>query len=244
MNTWMPWSAMAWGNLTTPASPASTVSGTRPSRSVICSHSSIIQAPSPSPVMTSAIPASTARRVGRSEGLWRIDQRNSAASPSEKTPMETAISTKTALSSGVKMLKWEGTPRHVCTVIKATSMRPEPISVIARARSKLRRSGRRSIIQPQVQRRSPTDIPKVTGLRNETAPPQPWPSTTSTTEWTRAESPRTRAAVPSRRLDGLVRRSCERRLVMRCFLFGVRQRMDRQRRCRHPRSATTGHPGG
>lgn len=71
-----------------------------------------------------------------------------------------------------------------------------------------------SMIQADVQRMNPTEMAKVIGLRNDTAPRQSPPGKTSTTVCTSADSPRTTAAMPSPRLPALTSWSWELRVVM------------------------------
>ena len=60
--------------------------------------------------------------LGGTSGLRRQEIVVSAAITTIRTPPPAASTRAIAVSSGVSMLKCEGTCRHACTVIRATSV--------------------------------------------------------------------------------------------------------------------------
>lgn len=104
------------------------------------------------------------------------------------TPPPTASVMDTPVSNGVSMLKWDGTRRHACRVMPATSSTQSaansPSSTV-RVRTPVRRYEE---IQPTAMSVRPKERPKVTGLRHDTGPSQEPPSTTRTTRCTRPDA--------------------------------------------------------
>ncbi|WP_425329347.1 hypothetical protein [Streptomyces inhibens] len=110
--------------------------------------------------------------LGASAGLPRKARTAKTTSVAISTAPPTASSVETELSSAVSRLKCEGTRRHACTVIPATSAAQSAAkipSVTDRSRPPMRRHEVSQVIVISV---SPKDRPNVTGFRQETGPRQ------------------------------------------------------------------------
>jgi hypothetical protein len=94
-----------------------------------------------------------------------------------RTVTSAPIIEKTAASNGVLSLKCDGTPRHLCIEMRATSPTEQNVSVPSTIHPAALGGRRRPMTQLSVTSARPKDRPKTTGLRQETGPAHGPPST-------------------------------------------------------------------
>ena len=104
---------------------------------------------------------------------------------SAATATITPMALNTAASKAVASLKCEGTPRQRCMVIKKTSATLATPRGPASSQPNRRRLGRNDSTQPRVSTVIPNEKPNRIGLRHDSGPSHPPPSSRNTTPWTR-----------------------------------------------------------